>query len=130
MTEGTDRHGADPQGKTRRLKALRRGYLSEYLAALSLVLRGHRILALRYKVKAGEIDIIARKGDLVSFVEVKARATSLDSVFAVNGLTQSRIRNASLHWLKGQKDAGRLSLSYDIIAVRPWRWPVHFRDAY
>ena len=121
---------ADQQGKARRLKALRRGYLSEYLAALSLMLRGHRILAMRYKVKSGEIDIIARKGDLVSFIEVKARATAQDSVFAVNGLTQTRIRNASLHWLKGQKDAGRLSLSYDIIAVRPWRWPEHFRDAY
>jgi putative endonuclease len=66
----------------------------------------------------------------VRFIEVKARATTPDSVFAVNGLARSRIRNASLHWLKGQKDAGRLSLSYDIIAVRPWRWPVHFMDAY
>lgn len=121
---------ADRQGKVRRLKALRRGYVSEYLAALSLVLRGHRILAMRYKVKAGEIDIIARKGDLVSFIEVKARVTAQDSVFAVSGLTQSRIRNASLHWLQGQKDAGRLAWSYDIIAVRPWRWPEHFRDAF
>jgi len=126
MAEGD----AEQQGKARRLKALRRGYVSEYLAALSLILRGHRILAMRYKVKSGEIDIIARKGDLVSFIEVKARATARDSVFAVNGLTQTRIRNASLHWLKGQRDAGRLSLSYDIIAVRPWRWPEHFRDAY
>lgn len=121
---------ADQQGKARRLKALRRGYISEYLAALSLILRGHRILAMRYKVKSGEIDIIARKGEVVSFIEVKARSTSQDSVFAVNGMTQTRIRNASLHWLKGQKDAGRLSLSYDIIAVRPWRWPRHFRDAF
>lgn len=121
---------ADQQGKARRLKALRRGHVSEYLAALSLMLRGHRILAMRYKVKAGEIDIIARKGDLVSFIEVKARATAQDSIFAVNSLTQQRIRNASLHWLQGQKDAGALSYSYDIIAVRPWRWPQHFRDAF
>jgi putative endonuclease len=113
-----------------RRKALRRGYFSEYLAALSLMLRGYRILAMRYKVKAGEIDIIARKGDLVSFIEVKARATSLDSVFAVSGLSQTRIRNASLHWLKTRADAGQLSYSYDIIAVRPWRWPEHFKDAF
>ena len=120
---------ADRNADQRR-KALRRGYLSEYLAALSLMLRGYRILAMRYRVKAGEIDIIARKGDLVSFIEVKARATTIDSVFAVSGLTQSRIRNASLHWLQTRKDAGRLSYSYDIIAVRPWRWPEHFRDAF
>lgn len=121
---------ADQHGKAQRLKALRRGHVSEYLAALSLMLRGHRILAMRYKVKSGEIDIIARKGDLVSFIEVKARGSEQDAIFAVNGLTQTRIRNASLHWLQGQKDAGRLSWSYDIIAVRPWRWPRHFRDAF
>lgn len=121
---------ADRSGKARRKKALRRGHLSEYLAALSLMLSGHRILALRYRVKAGEIDIIARKGDLVRFVEVKARATAAQSVFAVTGLTQTRIRNASLHWLKTRQDAGRLACSYDIIAVRPWRWPEHFRDAF
>ncbi|RYE52204.1 MAG: YraN family protein [Rhizobiaceae bacterium] len=125
-----EERNADQHGKARRLKALRRGHVSEYLAALSLMLRGHRILAMRYKVKSGEIDIIARKGDLVSFIEVKARGTEQDAIFAVNGLTQTRIRNASLHWLQGQKDAGRLSWSYDIIAVRPWRWPRHFRDAF
>jgi putative endonuclease len=121
---------ADQRRKAQRIKALRRGSFSEYLAAFSLMLRGYRILAMRYRVKSGEIDIIARKGDLVSFVEVKARATAADSVFAVNGLTQSRIRNASHYWLQTQKDASQLSYSYDIIAVRPWRWPEHFRDAF
>jgi putative endonuclease len=121
---------ADREGKARRLKALRRGRFSEYLAAFTLLLRGHRILAMRYKVKAGEIDIIARRGNLVRFIEVKARASAADSVFAVDGRTRSRIRNASLHWLQGRKDAGQLSWSYDIIAVRPWRWPEHFRDAF
>ena len=121
---------AKQRSRARRIKALRRGRFSEYLAALSLVLRGYRILAMHYRVTAGEIDIIARKGDLVSFVEVKARATSADSVFAVGGSTQSRIRNASLHWLQTQRDPARLSWSYDIVAVRPWRWPEHFRDAF
>lgn len=120
---------ADRSTEQRR-KSLRRGHVSEYLAALSLMLRGYRILAMRYRVKAGEIDIVARKGDLVSFIEVKARRSSEEAVFAVNGLTQTRIRNASLHWLKTRPDAGQLSYSYDIVAVRPWRWPEHFRDAF
>lgn len=123
-------HDAKERRKAQRIRALRRGSFSEYLAAFSLILRGYRILAMRYRVKAGEIDIIAGKGDLVSFIEVKARATAADSVFAVSGLTQSRIRNASLYWLQTRKDAGRLSYSYDIVAVRPWRWPKHFRDAF
>ena len=72
---------ADRNADQRR-RALRRGLFSEYLAAFSLMLRGYRILAMRYRAKAGEIDIIARKGDLVSFIEVKARATAASSVFA------------------------------------------------
>ncbi len=119
-----------PRDMQARRKALRRGLLSEYLAAAYLLLRGYRIVAMRYRTRAGEIDIIARRGDLVCFVEVKARVSTEDSVFAVGSRTQMRIRNASLHWLQRQKDAGRLSYSYDIIAVRPWRWPRHFRDAF
>ena len=119
-----------PRSAEDRKKALRRGHVSEYIAAFSLMLRGYRILAMRYRVKSGEIDIITRKGDIVSFIEVKARATTEASVFAVDGSTQNRIRNASMSWLSSQRDAGRLSYSYDIVAVRPWRWPVHLKDAF
>ena len=48
---------ADPN----RLKAFRRGYVSEYLAALYLLARGYRIHAIRYRTKLGEIDIVARR---------------------------------------------------------------------
>ncbi|MCB1445436.1 MAG: YraN family protein [Rhizobiaceae bacterium] len=119
-----------PRGTADRRKAFRRGIVSEYVAAGYLLLRGYRILAMRYRSKAGEIDIIARKGDLVGFVEVKARASSEQSVFAVGNETQRRIRNASMTWLARQPDAGSLSLRYDILAVRPWRLPVHFKDAF
>ena len=91
---------------------------------------GHRIVVLRYRTKAGEIDLIARRGDLVRFVEVKARADTAASGFAVTGETQRRIRNASDFWLSRQPDAARLSASYDIVAVRPWRLPVHLKDAF
>jgi putative endonuclease len=119
-----------PRSAEDRKKAFRRGHVSEYVAALSMMLRGYRILAMRYRTKAGEIDIIARKGDVVSFIEVKARATTEASVFAVGGSTQSRIRNASEIWLAAQRDAGLLSYSYDIVAIRPWRWPIHLKDAF
>jgi putative endonuclease len=113
-----------------RRKSFRRGHASELIAALYLVLRGHRILAMRYRTKAGEIDIIARRRNLIRFVEVKARARTEDAVFAVDVHTQNRIRNASLAWLARQSDGAELSYSYDIVAIRPWRWPVHLPDAY
>lgn len=113
-----------------RRKAFMRGHVSEYCAALHLLLRGYRIVAMRYKAKSGEIDIIARKRDLVAFVEVKARRATEDAIFAVGGETQRRIRNASLFWLARQKDGARLSLRYDIVAVSPWGSATHFPDAF
>jgi len=118
--------GADP----RRLKAGRRGHVAEWIAAAYLVCKGYRIKRLRYRTHAGEIDIVARKGDLAVFVEVKARRLEQAAVDAVTPLAQRRIRAASLVWLSQQRDFARLSLRYDIIAVLPRRWPRHFPDAF
>lgn len=117
---------ADPD----RLKAFRRGHVSEYIAALYLLAKGYRVRAIRYRTKLGEIDIIARRGDLVVCVEVKARRDVDSAVFAVTGTAQHRIRAASDIWLSRQPDAHRLSLRYDIVAVLPWRLPRHFVDAF
>ncbi|CAN7267782.1 YraN family protein [Pararhizobium sp. LjRoot255] len=114
----------------KRLKALRRGSLAEYRAALSLLLKGYRIVAFRYRTKLGEIDIIARKGNLIACIEVKARRSLDDSVFAVSNFAQQRIRAASDLWLAKQPDFAHLSIRYDIISVMPWRWPVHLPDAF
>lgn len=113
-----------------RIKAERRGRHSEYLAALFLLLKGYRIVALRYKTRAGEVDLIARKGDLIVFVEVKARRDEALAVDAVGAMAQARIRSASDHWLSRAKDAHRLSMRYDIVAILPRRWPRHFTDAF
>lgn len=120
-----------PKGADRkRIRAERLGRWSEYRAALALLLKGYRIVALRYKTKAGEVDIIARRGDLVIFVEVKARKDLRAGVDAVSYTAERRIQNAADHWLRRQSDATRLSLRHDIIVVRPWRWPSHFEDAF
>ena len=114
----------------RRRKAERRGRFSEYIAAAFLMAKGYRILALRARTPVGEIDIVARKGDLVAFVEVKARRLETAAVDAVGGFSQQRIKAASDLWLARRSDAHRLSQRYDIIAVRPWRIPRHFPDAF
>ena len=120
-----------PKGADRkRIRAERLGRWSEYRAALALLLKGDRIVTLRYKTKAGEVDIIARRGDLVIFVEVKARKDLRAGVDAVSYTAERRIQNAADHWLRRQSDATRLSLRHDIIVVRPWRWPTHFEGAF
>ena len=115
---------------TRRRKAERRGRRAESLAVLYLRLKGYRILAMRFKCHAGEIDIIARKGDLAIFVEVKARTSERVAIDAVTATAQRRIRAASDVWLSRQPDAHRLSQRYDILAFLPRRLPRHFPDAF
>jgi len=121
---------ADGEATLRRRKALRRGSAAEYIAAIFLMLKGYRVLALRYRTKLGEIDIIARKGDLAVFVEVKARADETGAVDAVSYASQKRIRAASDLWLARQRDYARLSQRYDIVAIVPRKLPRHFPDAF
>ncbi len=115
---------------TKRIAAERLGKRAEWFAAFALRVKGYRIVARRYKTKSGEIDLIARKGDLVAMVEVKARPTVQEAVDAVTYASQRRINNAADHWHAKQPDATKLSIRFDIIAVCPRKWPVHLEDAF
>lgn len=117
-------------GLAKRRKAHRWGQISEYIAAIYLVLKGYRILAIRYKTKLGEIDLILRKQNLIIFVEVKARHEEMVAVDAVAFASQNRIRAASDIWLAKRPNSALLSQRYDIVAVLPWRLPRHFEDAF
>jgi putative endonuclease len=117
------------QARERR-RAERRGHFAEYAAALFLLVKGYRIIAIRFRTEAGEIDLIARKGDLAVFVEVKARVGEREAADAVTVTAQRRIRAASDIWLSRRTDAMRLSQRYDVVAVLPGRLPRHFPDAF
>lgn len=120
----------EPGQRLKRQKAWRRGHVAEYLAAAFLLFKGYRILAIRHRTKLGEIDIVARKGDLAIFVEVKSRRGAQEAIDAVSFSSQRRIRAASDLWLARQPDFARLSQRYDIVAMLPGRWPQHFPDAF
>lgn len=92
--------------------------------------KGYRILAHRYRTKLGEIDLIARRGDLVLIVEVKARPTLVAAMEAVARDSERRIEGAADLWLSRQPDYGRLSVRFDLVAVLPWRWPVHVENVF
>lgn len=117
-------------GRARRLKAYRRGHRGEYLAALALILKGYRIVARRYRTPLGEVDLIARRGDLVAIVEVKARPTLLAAMDAVGRQAQRRIEAAGDLWLSRQPDFSNLSIRYDLVAVLPRRWPRHVENIF
>jgi putative endonuclease len=113
-----------------RLIAERRGRKGETIAAIFLMLKGYRIIARRYKTKLGEVDIIARRRDVVAMVEVKARATLLEAMDAVDHSTMRRIEAASDIWLSKQRDFARLNIRYDLIAILPRKWPVHVESLF
>lgn len=116
--------------KLRRRRHERRGQRGEWLAAMALMLKGYRIVARRHKTKLGEIDLIARRGDLVIIVEVKVRPTLLQAMEAIGGLSERRIAAAADLWLMRQPDHARLSIRFDMVAVLPRRWPVHVENIF
>ena len=113
-----------------RQKAYRRGHRGEWLAALALMLKGYRIVARRWKTKLGEVDLIARRGDLVLVVEVKCRPTLLEAMDAIGHQSQRRIEAAADLWLMRQPDFAKLSVRFDMVAVLPRRWPVHVENIF
>jgi len=117
-------------GLEARRKAYRRGHRGEWLASLALMVKGFRIVARRYKTPLGEIDLIARRGDLVLIVEVKARPSLVAAMEAIGRQSEQRIEGAADLWLARQKDFGRLSVRFDMVAVLPRRWPVHVPNAF
>jgi putative endonuclease len=114
----------------RRRKAWRWGRLAESGAALLLRLKGFRILARGYKVPVGEIDLIARRGRLVLFIEVKARASADAANEALNPRQRRRIERAAGWFLAQHPENAACDLRYDLMLVTPWRWPIHIGDAW
>jgi putative endonuclease len=107
-----------------------RGRLAEAVAALCLRLKGYSILARRWRTAVGEIDLVARRGGLVAFVEVKARATLVDALEAITPGQRQRVERAAALYLQHHPQLARCRLRFDVIAIRPWRLPHHLRDAW
>lgn len=83
-----------------------------------------------FKTKLGEIDVIARKVDLIAIIEVKARKDLDSSINAVSHASVKRIYDAADLWLAKQRDAHLLSMRFDILAVQPNSWPKHIENAF
>ena len=91
----TERRGVSADNRLdRKRRSERKGRRAEWFAALALMLKGYRIVSLRYKTPVGEIDLVARKRDLIAFVEVKARKDLASGVDAVSYPAQRRIAAA------------------------------------
>jgi putative endonuclease len=114
-----------PDSSSKRRRAFKAGYRAEALAAVYLRLKGYRILARRYTIAGGEIDLIVRKSDSIAFVEVKMLPDLTAALTAIDPAKWRRISRAGAHWLAANPWAARLTLRGDAVYLAPWHWPRH-----
>lgn len=110
--------------------AFRLGLSAESRAAAYLIVKGYRIAARRWRCPAGEIDIVARRGKLLIFVEVKARASLDDAAYSVTERTQRRVAAAASAWLADNPDDAFNDMRFDAILVAPRSLPRHIEGAF
>ena len=113
-----------------RRRHYRRGHRAETLAALWLRAKGYRILATRYKTKVGEIDLIARRGRTVIFVEVKGRSEREAAAQAIHTHNQQRVVRAAQWWLQQHPMPANGTIRFDAVLVAWYRWPHHIPHAF
>ena len=113
----------------KRQAAERRGHKGEALAAFWLQLHGWRVLARRLRTPVGAIDLVVRRGRTVAFVEVKARATTVEADLSLDRHRLRRVAaaaNAVLARYVRDGDTARI----DALFIVPRRWPRHVPDVW
>jgi putative endonuclease len=129
-TEGVSPDREVKTASPERVAAFRNGLSAESRAAAYLIAKGYRILARRFRTPHGEIDLVARRRNLVAFIEVKARATLDEAAFAVTPRQQARIINAARAWLAAHPEHAEFELRFDAVLIAPRHLPRHLLAAF
>ena len=118
-----------PRPLNKRAAAEARGRRGEGLAAWYLRLKGWRIVARRARTPLGEIDLIARRGSTLAFVEVKWRARAADLATAIDERRLQRVARAA-EALVARYGAGAETIRIDVVLLAPGRWPRHMANVW
>lgn len=106
-----------------------RGRRGETVAANWLRLKGWRILDTRVRTPVGEVDLIAKRGNLIAFVEVKTRATPADLDTAIDERRLARVA-AAAEILSAQYATAGEDIRIDVILIAPRTLPRHIENAW
>jgi putative endonuclease len=112
-----------------RARAEQRGRRSETFAAWYLRLKGWRILARRVKTPRGEVDLVARRGRTVAFVEVKWRRTAAELDLSIDEYRLRRVAAAAEAIASRYARAGD-DQRIDVLLLAPGRFPRHIVNAW
>ncbi len=116
--------------RNKRQRHQRSGRRAEAMAALWLQIKGYTILARNFRHGSGEVDLLARRGQVLAAVEVKWRPDQDQAAAAVSPRQKYRIqRAASVFWAQ-LPDHDRVALRFDALLLAPWRLPHHIPDAW
>ena len=124
------RNNPAPPPRPERVAAFRVGLSAESRAAALLIAKGYRIVARRFRTPVGEVDIVARRGSVLVFVEVKARSRLDDAAEAVTDRGKRRIVAAAEAWLAQNPDDVNRDIRFDAVLVAPRRLPRHIEAAF
>ena len=135
-----------------RQRAYLSGRRAERIACWLLRLKGYRILAVNWRCAAGEVDILARRGQVLAAIEVKRRAAGLvagesagdAALFAISPHQRARVARAAELFAARRSDCRGLELRLDAVTVTQptswpwailaralqWGWPRHFPAAW
>ena len=115
---------------SKRKTAEKFGRRGESLAILYLRLKFYSILAKRVKTPVGEIDLVARRGKDIVFIEVKARSDKNQVENALRSVNQRRISRAAGYYLTQFPEIYHSQLRFDVIFLAPFSWPRHVIGAF
>ena len=119
----------DWRATARRTAAEAKGRKGEWLAANYLRLKGWSIIAQRLKTARGEVDLVARRGNMVAFVEVKWRARAADLDFAIDERRLARVAAAAEILAERYVQPGD-DMRIDVLLLAPGASPRHIANAW
>lgn len=105
------------------------GRRGERIAAWWLRLKGWRVLDTRVRTPAGEVDLVARRGSLIAFVEVKTRKSAAELDFAIDERRLSRVAAAAEVLMPRYAKPGD-DIRVDVILLAPGTAPRHIENAW
>ena len=115
----------DSKPQIARKRARREGQRAEFIAACYLRFKGYRIVARNLRMAGGEIDLVARRGRLLVFVEVKFRPHMKQAEAAIMPRQWRRIEQAAGQFVGTHPKLQNCQWRFDLLALAQWRWPRH-----
>ena len=105
------------------------GLIGEYLAICIYLCSFYRILYHRKRFYKLEVDLIALIGTTLVFVEVKTRSNNFDNRL-ISTSQINRIKQAAALFICQNKRYQSLDIRFDLVVIRPWKFPIIIKNAW